>query len=120
MSDISVVEESPNAYEFIGFPVGPACRRKMSEEERKRRQAAACKKYQSTHSEEIARRRLAYRDPSLPLDEIEGGGFRCRICKGIIGSHKAFGVHERSNKHQRSIGNAGSSSSTSGGSDNDP
>lgn len=103
MSDISDTEETSNTYEFIGFPVGPVCRRKMSEEERKRRVKLSQKKFQETHAEELAQkarvRRLAYRDPSLPLDEIEGGGFRCRICNGIIGSHKAFGAHERSKKH---------------------
>lgn len=89
---------------FIGFPVGPVGRRKMSDEERRRRQALAYKKYQAEHKKEIAQqakeRRRAFRDSSLPLDEIEGGGFRCRVCNGIIGSHKTFGTHVRSRKHQ--------------------
>lgn len=102
MSDVD--EDSVNTTGFIGFPVGPVERRRMSAEERKRRQAIAYKKYQASHSEEIARKakekRLTFRDSSLPLDEIEGGGFRCRVCHGIIGSHKTFRIHERSQKHQ--------------------
>jgi hypothetical protein len=103
MSD-SDSDTTINETGFIGFPVGPVGRRKMSDEERRRRQALAYKKYQAAHKKEIAQqargRRYAFRDPSLPLDEIEGGGFRCRICNGIIGSHKTFGTHVRSRKHQ--------------------
>jgi type I site-specific restriction endonuclease len=100
-----------SADEFIGFPVilpeDRFGRPKLTDEEKRISHLRSVAKYTREHREQInARetlRRKTFRDPTLPLEEIREGVFRCTVCLATITSHKTFKLHAKTKKHEQAI-----------------